>query len=137
MVGRKFWWAFGPISLFLMVAWLMTRQQVVAPVAGCPTTTAAADVIVEGQVFAVLPGGREGARVIVRPIRFVRGEAAAPNLEINAQDDATLGGSKENHQGLHFVSGVNYELFLRRESDGTYSVIPCSASKLLTTAAPT
>ena len=150
MVGSKFnnlrffpW--FNLVLIIILLASLMVTMQQTKPVTqtpsqnNCPATlperVAAADVIVSGSVFMVIPGGSSGAQVIIDPIKVYKGQVDTPTVIINARDDAgvtTL--ATDSHQNIHFQSGQPpYLLFLLQEADGTFLTSQCAGTRFLET----
>ncbi len=93
----------------------------------------AADLVLTGSVFAVLPAAT-GADVIIAPDRLYRGRLTTPSPRIAALADQTGADTKKYTEGeLHFASGQGrYLLFLHARSDGRYDTRACFGSRLLT-----
>lgn len=126
------------IIVFLIAGWslwFVTKHEAVSSQM-CSTTLEdnirSADVIMTGQVFAVLPGGALGAKVIMTPLTVYRGNLDAPTATIEARADSGEDEVPVNGHELHFASGQSaYLLFLHRTEDGVYRTSECQGSRFL------
>lgn len=133
------------ILAIILVVGFMVASRLTTPITqtltqnNCPTTlseqVAAADVIVSGSVFMVIPGGSIGAQVIIDPLTFYKGNVDTPTLIINARDDAGVTKfTTDGQQDLRFQSGQPpYLLFLYQQSDGTFNTRECDGTRFLDT----
>lgn len=126
------------VVVFLIAGWslwVVTKHDAVSPDT-CSTTVQenvrSADVVMTGQVFAVLPGGSLGAKVIMTPLTVYRGNLDAPTATIEARADSEGKEILANSHELHFASGQSsYLLFLHRMEDRTYRTTECQGSRFL------
>jgi hypothetical protein len=104
---------------------------------GCGITSsevqvAAADLIVTGKVFAVIPAD-EMADVLIEPIHLYQGSRPDQGIIIAAQPLVENGNNARTAQinELHFASGQSpYLLYLIERSDGRYNTSRCDGSRL-------
>jgi hypothetical protein len=133
------------VLVIVLLAGLMFASRLTTPITqtltqnNCPTTlserVAAADVIVSGSVFVVIPGGSYGAQVIIDPLTFYKGRVDTPTLIVNARDDAGVTTfTSDDREHLRFQSGQPpYLLYLYRQADGTFNTRDCDGTRFLAT----
>lgn len=88
-----------------------------------------AELILRGSVFAVVPRGTYGARVIITPDYVYKGRLDRPTVEIEAIDDQNQSG-RLSTTGLHFTSvQPPYLLYLVSTPEGAYTTSACHGSR--------
>lgn len=93
-----------------------------------------ADLIITGEVFAVVPEETTGATVLITPLRVYHGVLPERGVDIASRvgtPSTSDGSPKDNSMGeLHFASGQPpYLLYLREGDDGRYRTSACDGSR--------
>lgn len=93
-----------------------------------------ADLIITGEVFAVIPEETTGATVLITPSRVFRGVLPVRGVDIASRvgTPSTSGGRPVDGRvdELHFASGQPpYLLYLRESDDGRYRTSACDGSR--------
>lgn len=127
---------FGMLVVVLLGVWLRSERKSSETVVQCDVTSAAqqyaaADLVLTGEVFLVVPDGTENAKVLITPLRLYKGDVPAAGVAITAK--AESGGTESNVTGeLHFASGQPpYLLYLTQQANGLYTTSRCMGSRLL------
>ncbi len=142
-VAEKFWWKVMTATVASLVVvwavrwWSSQPSQVAINQTVCSFRTladrvGAADVILTGQVFAVIPSG-PGAEVIISPLRLYRGTLPVRGIQIVARPmkpPARL--ARSGQPELTFASDQPpYLLFLQSRADGKFDTSACAGSRTL------
>jgi hypothetical protein len=123
------------VIIAVAIALLWPNKKTGITTTQCPGQTlaqqaAAADVIMTGSVFMVLPD-QDHALVIIDPIRIYKGQIDRPTIKIPAQADTAIS-SEQTTDILHFASGQPpYLLFLKHGSGQQYITARCFGTREL------
>jgi hypothetical protein len=133
---RLLGFGFGAFAIVLLGVSLYPENKPVAVEAQCDTVSvaqqyAAADLVLTGEVFLVVPDGVENAKVLITPSRLYKGKVPAIGIAIAAKAGANKVESDVAGE-LHFASGQPpYLLFLKTGENGVYTTSRCMGSRLL------